>query len=127
MQVARVMEAEVSLATKHIDGMVRRLVNVEASAARWRSWRGSAKPPHGDEQRPQGVVQPQDGSSNLVLKVVVGYHMKTRKIAPQPRPQKGIGQHHPCSTGARMPNHYRGREEGSPRSSEGSAQGMPTQ
>jgi hypothetical protein len=127
MQVTRAMEARVSLANKSIDGMVRRLVNVEASAARWRSWRGSAKPSHGDEQHPLGVVKPQDGSSNLVPKVVGGYRTKTRKIPPQPRPQTGIAWHHPCSTGAHMPNHCRGREEGGPRSSEGSAQGMPAQ
>jgi hypothetical protein len=48
-QVARAMEAGVSLVTNSIDGMVRRLVKVEASAAQQRSWRGSVKPPHNDE------------------------------------------------------------------------------
>jgi hypothetical protein len=101
------MEAGVSLVKTNQKDTVQRLVIAAVRAAQRWSWRGSTHPPHGDEQRPQGVVQPQDGTNKLAPKVTRGYRTKTCKIPPRPRPQVGVARHHPCSTGAHLLNYCR--------------------
>jgi hypothetical protein len=123
-QKTRVMEAGVSLVKTNQKDTVQRLVIAAVRAAQRWSWRGSTHPPHGDEQRPQGVVQPQDGTSKVAPKVVRVYRTKTCKIPLRPRPQAGIARHHPCFMGAHLLNYCRRKKEADLRPSEGIAQEM---